>query len=602
MNFLNPAALWALLPLAGIIIFFYMMRMRRSEMRVPAIFLWPDRTEEIRANAFIQRPRFSWLMALQLLVLALLIFGLTRPQQRQSGLAGEVTVFVLDASASMGATDEKPTRFDRARELIAASIRTMRPGERIALIEAGPDPRVVFPLQNNPAKQLRDLSAVSLSDAEVDLTQSLQLAAALVSAQPRAAIVLVSDGGGEPVRDFSAGKAEFRFKSVGNDNANLRISALGVSESATGRLAYCEVQNTGGRQLAGKISLYADETLLDSDSFSVVSGRSWGKTLAVPRSAKVLRAKIDAPDLLAADNERFALVQPGSSLRVLLVTKGNLFLERALGLDPRVTLDRAREVPPSERGPKGAAGGNYDVIVFDDEPEVPVKAAGVLNFGAAGSPWVRSNGSVKSTQAGIQEDVPLMAGVDLDGIYFGQSKRLAPLKEARGVVDSPSGPLIISAPGAVVTAFTPLESDFPLQVGFPIFIANALDHLSEATATDFKSVKPGQMFIVSANSPVELTGPETRLSFPPEDGVATIRGIRKTGKYTLKHSGATQTVYANLISESESDIMPQETFQTGSVKVSAAKSPDRYVDFVRPIIAVLLLLVGCEWWLFVRKS
>lgn len=602
MNFLNPAALWALLPLAGIIIFFYMMRMRRSEMRVPAIFLWPDRTEEIRANAFIQRPRFSWLMALQLLVLAFIIFGLMRPQQRQSGLAGEVTVFVLDASASMGATDEKPTRFDRARELIAASIRTMRPGERIALIEAGPDPRVVFPLQNNPAKQLRDLGAVSLSDAEVDLTQSLQLAAALVSAQPRAAIVLVSDGGGEPVRDFSAGKAEFRFQSVGNDNANLRISALGVSESASGRLAYCEVQNTGGRQLAGRISLYADETLLDSDSFSVVSGRSWGKTLAVPRGAKVLRAEIDAPDLLAADNERVTLIQPGSSLRVLLVTKGNLFLERALGLDPRVTLDRAREVPPSERGPKGAAGGNYDVIVFDDEPEVPVKAAGVLNFGAAGSPWVRANGSVKSTQAGIQEDVQLMAGVDLDGIYFGQSKRLIPLKEARGVVDSPSGPLIISAPGAVVTAFTPLESDFPLQVGFPIFIANALDHLSASTASEFKSVKPGQMFVVSANSPVELSGPETKLSFQPEDGVATIRGIRKTGKYTLKHSGATQTVYANLVSESESDITPQSTFQTGGATVTAAKSPDRYVDFVRPIIAVLLLLVGCEWWLFVRKS
>lgn len=602
MNFLNPAALWALLPLAAIIIFLYMMRMRRSEMRVPAIFLWPDRTEEIRANAFIQRPRFSWLMALQLLVLALIILGLMRPQQRQSGLAGEVTVFVLDASASMGATDEKPTRFDRARELIAASIRTMRPGERIALIEAGPDPRVVFPLQNNPAKQLRDLSAVSLSDAEVDLTQSLQLAGALVSAQPRAAIVLVSDGGGEPVRDFSPGKAEFRFQSIGNDNANLRISALGISESASGRLAYCEVQNTGGKQLAGKISLYADEKLLDSDSFSVVSGRSWGKTLAVPRNAKVLRAKIDAPDRLAADNERVTLVQPGSSLRVLLVTKGNLFLERALGLDPRVTLDRARAVPPSERGPKGATGGSYDVIVFDDEPEIPVKAAGVLNFGAAGSPWVRTSGSVRSTQAGIHEDVPLMAGVDLDGIYFGQSKRLVPLKEARSVVDSQSGPLIVSAPGAVVTAFTPLESDFPLQIGFPIFIANALDHLSASTASEFKSVKPGQMFVVSADSPVELSGPETNLSFRPEDGVATIRGIRKTGKYTLKHAGATQTVYANLISESESDITPQQTFQTGGAKVSAAKSPDRYVDFVRPIIAVLLLLVGCEWWLFVRKS
>lgn len=602
MNFLNPLLLWVAVPLGGLIVLLYMMRMRRQEMRVPAIFLWPDRTEEVRANTFFQRPRFSWLMVLQLLVLVVMILGLARPQQRKSGLAGEVTVFVLDASASMGATDAKPTRFDRGRDVIAAAVRAMEPGERIAVIEAGPEPRVVFPLQNDPARQLRALDAMVRSDAEVNLTHSLQLAAALVSALPNATIVLVSDGAGEPVKDFSSGKAEFLFQSVGTDNANLRVSALGVSDSSKGRLAYVEIQNTGGRLLKGKVSIFADDTLADSEQISVASGGVWGKTVAVPRTSRFVRAKVEAPDLLAADNERTTLANPGANLRVLLVTKGNLFLERALGLDPRVTLDRSREVPQSERGHKGAPGGVYDVVVFDDEPEVPVKAAGVLNFGATGSPWVKSSGTVPTTQAGLDEKVALMAGVDLAGVYFGVTQKLTPQRGARSVVDSEGGALIVQAPGAVVTAFTPLESDFPLQFSFPIFIANALDHLAQSSGSELRAIRPGQVFAVPATSVVEVTGPDTRTSVEPMDGSAVIRGIRRVGQFSLRTDKRTQTVFSSLVSESESDITPKETFQTGTARVQSAKSPDRFVDFIQPLLALLLVLVGCEWWLFVRKS
>jgi Ca-activated chloride channel homolog len=79
MNLVSPwSLLWAL-PLMGIVVALYLMRMRRRDVVVPASFLWPPRTDEVRANAPFQRLRFSWLLLLQLLALALLVLALVWP-------------------------------------------------------------------------------------------------------------------------------------------------------------------------------------------------------------------------------------------------------------------------------------------------------------------------------------------------------------------------------------------------------------------------------------------------------------------------------------------------------------------------------------------
>ena len=66
MSFQNAAALFWLLPLGGIVILLYLLKMRRRDVRVPATFLWPARVEEIRANALFQKLKPSWLLFLQL--------------------------------------------------------------------------------------------------------------------------------------------------------------------------------------------------------------------------------------------------------------------------------------------------------------------------------------------------------------------------------------------------------------------------------------------------------------------------------------------------------------------------------------------------------
>lgn len=615
LSFQNPAAfLWAI-PLMGVIVALYLLRMRRRDVKVPASFLWPDKVEEIRANSLFQKLRFSWLLVLQLLAVAAVVTALARPQSQQHGLAGAVTVFVLDSSASMGATDVKPTRFDDAKRQIAEAIRGAKVGDRIALIEAGPQPRVIFPLGGDPSRQLREFDSVQGTDAESDVGEALRLAAALVGGLDGARIVLLSDGCFNPVEDFSPGKAVLAYRQVGQAGENLAISALGVSDTANGRMAYCGVRNFGVDARQATVTINVDGKLLDSVALTVAGGKTWGHTVRVPADAKVLSAALDAPgDLLSADNIAFAHATAGGNLRVLLVSPGDFFLERALVLDPRVTLDKTTKLPDTE---KGTGPSNYDLIVFDGMAEEPVRARGVLTLGVAGpSSPVKKIGISERPRFIDSKDSPVMRGVQLEGTYIEKAEKVQPAASAEVLAESNDGPLIVFRPGKkrqVYVAFSPMESDLPLQVSFPILIANLLTAFGSEEASDSFIVRAGQPFAVAAlGGKATLEGPlphsgggglgRGSVEIPASDGSAMVREVKRAGNYTLSLDDKKRPVYAQLRSDRESSIDPIDQLKLGGGDVKAISAPARFADFWKPLIALCLLILAGEWWLFARRS
>jgi len=590
-----------LIPLGGVIIALYLLRMRRRDVRVPASFLWPARTDEVRANALIQKLRFSWLLVLQLLALALVVFAVAKPQTRQQGLAGDVTVLVVDAGASMGATDVKPTRFDEAKRLAMATIKSAKPTDRIALIEAGPTPRVIFPMSSDASKELIALDNLRRYDTEVDVGGAMRLASALVGSQAGARIVLLSDGCFESIKDFSPGRAAVVFQQIGKDSRNLAISALGTAETPSGRQLYVGVRNFSAGDMAATVNLFGDGKIIDSEKATVKPGAQWGKTLDVSPTIKVFEAKLDAPeDELPADNYAVTLADPGSTLHVLLVSPSDPFTERALVLDPRVSLDRAPTLPVDT--------SRYDLVVFDGVEEQPVKARGVLTFGAAGpaSP-VTANGSVSGPRFVSSEKRPLMTDVDLDGLYIESAQDVTPKPTAEIMARSNKGPLIVTnrAGGLkqIYVAFQPLQSDFPLQVSFPIFIGNCLDYLGGQESANMLAVRAGAPFSLSTFSTVTLKdsdGDETSLK--PIGGNVVIRNVSQVGKYMLTVDGKQKPVYAYLRSDRQSKIAPRKDIQLGGGVVRAQQAPIRFADFWRPLALLALLALGGEWWLYARRS
>src|SRR5438046_8255561 len=106
--------LWAL-PIGGLIVVMYILKLRRKDVVVSSTFLWRQVIRDVQANAPFQKLRKNLLLFLQLLAALLLVLALTRPFWRARGIGGRSVVIVIDTSASMAATDAGRSRLDEAK-------------------------------------------------------------------------------------------------------------------------------------------------------------------------------------------------------------------------------------------------------------------------------------------------------------------------------------------------------------------------------------------------------------------------------------------------------------------------------------------------------
>src|ERR1051326_6294561 len=149
MNFINPLALLWLLLLAPIIIFFYLLKLKRREILVSSIFLWSHLLKDVQANSPFQKLRRNLLLFLQLLAVLLLVLGLSRPLLRVRALGGRSTILILDGSASMKSTDVGRSRFDEARAQALRFVDEMGGGRGGMVTLAHAHPRVLAPFTTN---------------------------------------------------------------------------------------------------------------------------------------------------------------------------------------------------------------------------------------------------------------------------------------------------------------------------------------------------------------------------------------------------------------------------------------------------------------------
>ena len=110
MHFLAPAA-FAFAAALPVVVLFYLLKRKRVVRLVSSTVLWQKFLAETQASAPFQRLRKNWLLILQLILLILAVLALSRPYFAAKIKPAQLRVIILDASASMLATDESPSRF-----------------------------------------------------------------------------------------------------------------------------------------------------------------------------------------------------------------------------------------------------------------------------------------------------------------------------------------------------------------------------------------------------------------------------------------------------------------------------------------------------------
>ncbi len=89
--------------------------LKRKPVEVPSTFLWRKAIEDLQVNSFFQWLRNNVLLLLQLLIILVLIYGILGFRLHGRSGGGQHYILMIDNSASMSATDVKPSRLDWAK-------------------------------------------------------------------------------------------------------------------------------------------------------------------------------------------------------------------------------------------------------------------------------------------------------------------------------------------------------------------------------------------------------------------------------------------------------------------------------------------------------
>ena len=538
MPFTSPLALLGLLFIPAVLAM-YMLKLRRDQAVVPSTLLWSRLLTDVEANAPWQRLKRSLLLLLQILLVIVIALLAARPfLERPAGLARDI-VLILDTSASMAATDVAPTRLDAAKAAAIDALRDLPTGGKVSVIAADRSARIVVNETSDLGRVKQAVNALVPSTMPGDLGDALELASKLAARSGDAQILVATDAAVANVPTTKV-DAPVTVLPVGRDRQNQAIVALAVrtAPSSVTRSVFIGVANLDLESAQRRIEVWGDGNLLEARDVTLdPQARSDVVIDDVPNEIRTVEIRLVgrdptagvAPDHLAIDDRAWAVIPPDRTRLILIVGEGDPYLETALSYLPNVEL---YGVTPAEYGPKSdrTDGRPWDLVIFEAAlpatlPDSPILAIAPPRTSALG----QVDGTLKDPGIGtLSPDEPILRYVDLSTTHIAKATKLVLPDWARPVIPGPKGaPLLYAGirsglPTAVL-AFEPRQSDLPLQIGFPILLANLTGELLGGSAAPTEAIAPG--------TPVSLTIPSgaTGLTVARPDGSTTELVASATG-------------------------------------------------------------------------
>ncbi|MBW3664641.1 MAG: BatA and WFA domain-containing protein [Actinobacteria bacterium] len=490
MNLAVPIGLGAA-ALAVPLVVWYLLRSRRPAVRVASTYLWGHTDRSVTAAVPWQRFRPDatfWLVLLAILAGAV---ALARPFVTVPAELGDHTILIVDASASMLADEEGPTRLELARREADELVARMSPGQEISVVEASSRARVLLSASSDPAAIRRALRAVRPTHGAADLVDAFTLAAALQRPAQSTVLHLLTDGA-VPTEAQAAVPEELVVTAVGIDRPNLAVTRLSAVPLGAGtNQALVQVRNLGQLGADAVLTLSVDGIDVVEETVHLAPRGTEDRVLTVPAGdGEILRARVEpvgtdvtgvaVGDALGLDDQAFAVLAAPRELTVMIAGPGNVFLEAAFAAVPGVTVQTSPVVPTNLL--------EVDLLVVDRVAAPGAPTLPTLYVAPAEPPaGVVASGEVELPPVTFQDPAhELLADVDLSEIAIAAATSYDAAALAQ-VVGGPDGALVqagrLDGAPVVLVGFDLLQSNLPLLTAWPVFVANAVSWLAGPPAT-----------------------------------------------------------------------------------------------------------------------
>lgn len=516
----------------------YILKLRRRTVAVPFSKLWEKILRDKEATSLFSRLKRLLSLLVQLVLLALLAFALGDPRAAATLIKGRNLVVLVDASASMQATDVPPAknRLEAAKDEVKKIIRGLGGSDRMLIAQMDAAITPLGPTSSDTSELERALDSIKPTDARADFPRALRFATDSLRGVENAEIVVVSDGRLGDAVDASGkvhlgSEVKLSYLPIGRGVRNVGITAFSVRRYPLDKSRYevmLEVTNTGPETEEIELSLFADPKVGGGDDKGVLVDLTKlrlkpGERL--PRfypnlsgASRALEAKLapigSSKDELPADDHAYALLPERRRAKVLVVTPGNTYLEAALLLDEYLDVqltsprDYAEKIVPS--------GQKHDVVIFDGAtPADPPRANAIyLDPRGPGSP-VKVEGELQSPGFDrIERKHPIVRWTALDDVNIARGHKLTPQPGDKVVGASNDGPILVTGQRNgykfVALGFDVRDSDLPLRVAWPLLLLNSINFFTDEDAQYISSFRTGDVWRV----PVMTQTGQARLKTP----------------------------------------------------------------------------------------
>lgn len=616
MSLVTPLALaWAALTIP--IVIFYILKVRLRQVPVSTTIFWRQIYDEKTPRSLWQQLRHWLSLLVQLIWLLLLVLALAEPFFASELLIARRTILIIDNSASMNATDVAPTRLVAAQRAARQHAASLRFRDEMAVISAGTQPQVVCGLTGHERTLQHAIDGIAASDGPTRVPEAVALAKRLLADARQGQIIVYSDGGFVGAEQLVQDEM-VRIQPIGTVAANVGITRFQVRRSEVDPLGYeilVEVQNASSEPSERRLNLDLNDVPVDVIPLKLAPGEVWSQTFEKTSiTGGTLVAKLDGSDVLTSDDAASALLPQRESLRVLLVSPGNLFLQKALAAIPLVELKTTKELP------KSYEPGVIHVFHRLVPEQLPAGRSFVVDPLTGSDLWKTGEPLESPIVTKQDAESPLMRHVRLDNVILPQARQLEPIGKSQVLAGAVSGdPLyfVSEEPSRRVLVLTVNldQGDLTFRTAFPILITNALAWFAGQAGTLQESLEAGALQEINITAAVDpqakllvrspsgkdrlLPPVTTKVSIGPLDEV----GIWQVGTLKADESSAEfqplQALACNLGSKPESDLRLPESWSDRSLDLAGT------LGFVRPIWFYLVAL-GCflaviEWFLYQRR-
>ena len=589
------------------VVFLYWLKPPPQRVVVPSTLLWDRLLKEKKRNTLLDRLRW-WLSLMLALIIGLSVAsGMGRPELSSPGRDVRNITVVIDNSATMATrTADGFTRWEHA---VAHAGRVLGQGSasgQFLILDTSGQAPPGEPGDRRSALEVLGELTVSLGDEPQfpDLPEG------------ESEIFFISDG--VLVDDAPP---EATLISVFEPAHNVGITAFQVEalpSEPTRFQAFVQVKNASdvGKQTTLRLSGSNEGGI--RDTLTLGPGETRGRSIDLGSFERgPVRAVVTADsDAFPADDYAYGFLPIRTETRVLLVTRGSVYLENVLADEPRLSL---AVVSPEQYDPQVSA----DVYIFDRfaPPEAP--GGPTLVFLPPEVEWLTQTLAVVEAPEvpGWNPAHPVLRFVALEDLRIDRAARIAMPEEgdagptavvgetgrvpaAEVVVGSPLLPLVLVSerPERIVRVSFALEdSNFPLHPGFPIFLTNTLGGLMDEQVALARA--PGQIEVPLAMAAVtDLEGSDVA-TWPLSN--RTVFMADQPGLYTVAQGDRRLRVAVNLASTARTSVndsgftSDEITSAASTVLADTEAGPNEELWMALLLLALFLVIV--EWVTYHRR-